>query len=80
MKTAVEIAEPLMVTAKRVAQARRTTVRALIEAGLRRTLEEQERDVPHLRDGSFQGQGLNPEFAEMGWPRIREAIYEGRGT
>ena len=28
-----------------------------------------------LADGSFNGQGLQPEFAGAGWDRIRAAIY-----
>ena len=81
MKTTVEIADPLLAEAKRAAAARGTTVRALIEAGLRRVLDEQDRDVPfRLRDVSFEGEGLTPEFAEAGWQRIRDAIYEGHGA
>ncbi|HKF78409.1 MAG TPA: DUF2191 domain-containing protein [Candidatus Dormibacteraeota bacterium] len=81
MKTTVEIADPLLAAARRTAAARGTTVRALIEAGLRRVLEEQDRDAAfHLRDVSFGGDGLAPEFAEGGWQRVREAIYEGHGT
>lgn len=81
VKTTVEIADPLMVAARRLAHARKTTVRALIEAGLRRILEEQEHDTPfRLRDASFQGEGLSPEFAEGGWQRMRDAIYEGHGA
>jgi hypothetical protein len=81
MKTTVEIAEPLLIAARRLAAARRTTVRALIEAGLRRILEEQDRDGQfQLRDVSFGGGGLSPEFAEGGWQRVRDAIYEGHGA
>lgn len=80
MKTTVEIADPLLAKAKRHAAARGTTVRALIEAGLRRVLEEEDRKQRfHLRDVSFEGEGLAPEFAGGGWQRIREAIYEGHG-
>ena len=81
MKTTVEIADPLLAEAKRAAAARGTTVRALIEAGLRRVLDEQERDRSfRLRDVSFDGEGLAPEFAEGGWQRIRDAVYEGHGA
>jgi hypothetical protein len=70
-----------MVAARRLAAARRTTVRALIEAGLRRILEEQDRDGKfQLRDVSFGGEGLTPEFAEGGWQRMRDAVYEGHGS
>ena len=81
MKTTFEIAEPLLVEAKRVAARRKTTLRALIEEGLRRVIEEQGRDDPfHLRSVSFKGEGLAPEFVEGGWERIRDAAYEGHGA
>jgi hypothetical protein len=81
MKTTVEIADPLLLRARRVAAARGTTLRALIEAGLRKVLDEQDRNPSfRLRDVSFGGEGLAPEFAEGGWQRIRDAIYEGRGA
>ena len=80
MKTTVEIADPLLAAAKREAALRGTTVRALIEAGLRRVLDEREHSAPfRLRDVSFGGDGLTPEFEEGGWQRIRDAIYEGHG-
>lgn len=81
MKTTVEIADPLLAAARRAAATRGTTLRALIEAGLRRVLEEQSREAPfELRDVSFGGDGLAPEFVEGGWQRIRDAIYEGQGA
>jgi len=81
MKTTVEIADPLFAAARRAAAARGTTMRALIEAGLRRVLDEQEREVPfRLRDESFDGEGLTPEFSDGSWQRIRDAIYEGHGA
>jgi len=80
MKTTVEIADPLLAAAKRTAAARGTTVRALIEAGLRRILDEQDQDLAfRLRDVSFGGEGLSPEFEGAGWERIRDAIYEEHG-
>jgi hypothetical protein len=44
-------------------------------------LEESERGQPfRLRDASFRGRGVQPEFREGDWDRIRHAAYEGRGT
>jgi hypothetical protein len=81
MKTTVELADSLLAEAKRAAAARGTTVRALIEAGLRKVLEEEGREASfRLRDLSVDGQGLTSEFAEGGWQRIRDAIYEGHGA
>lgn len=52
-----------------------------IEAGLRVVLRERrKRNAFRLRDASFGGQGLQKEFRDAGWERLREAAHEGRGT
>ena len=81
MKTTVEISDSLVEEAKAVAARDKTTLRALIEAGLRRVLRDR-RPRAHfrLRDASFAGRGLQPEFREGDWQGIREAAYEGRGV
>lgn len=76
MKTTVEISEDLAQAVRRLAVEENTSFRALIEAGLRRILEErQERPEFHLRDASFRGEGLRPPFQGAGWERVREAAY-----
>lgn len=81
MKTTVEIADHLAREAKAVAARERTTLRELIEAGLRAILRERRAKTSfRLRDASFRGNGLQPEFRGADWERIREAAYEGRGT
>jgi hypothetical protein len=80
MKTTVEIADRLMTEAKRLAERRGTTVRALIEEGLRRVLRDSRAREPfRLRRASFRGQGASPYVEEGRWDRVRELIYEGRG-
>jgi hypothetical protein len=80
MKIAVEIPDPLAREAKAVARREKTTLRALIEAGLRQVLSDRRRKTGfRLRDSSFRGDGLQPEFRDGDWQRIREATYEGRG-
>jgi hypothetical protein len=80
MKTTVEISDALAEEAKAVAARHKTTVRALIEAGLRHVLRERRRRTRfRLRDASFRGRGLQGEFREGDWQRIREAAFEGRG-
>lgn len=81
MKTTVEIASPLLAQAKRVAARDGTTLRALIEEGLRRVLEEQRSTPPRfvLRDGSVGGGGMDPDVEAGGWSAMRALIYEGRG-
>ena len=81
MKTTIEISPALFAEAKRHAQAEHTTLKALIEAGLRRVLAEKKQDKPafKLRDGSVGGNGLTPEFQNAPWEKFRDAIYEDRG-
>ncbi len=80
MKTTVEIPDQLAEEAKAVAARENTTLRELIEAGLRLVLRERRRrGTFKLRDASFRGRGLQPEFRDAGWDRMREAAYEGRG-
>lgn len=82
MKTTVEIMDALLTEAKRLAAEEGTTVRALVEEGLRRVLEErrQRTEAFELRRVTFGGNGLRPEFREGSWERIRDAIYEGHGA
>ncbi len=80
MKTTIEISDPLLQRARRVAARDGTTLRALIEQGLRHVVSD--REAPQrfrLRDASVKGQGLQPEFRDAGWEKLRELIYEGRG-
>jgi hypothetical protein len=80
MKTTVEIPDPLVEEAKAVARRDKTTLRALIETGLRHVLRERRRRTRfQLREVNFGGRGLRAEFREGGWERIRQAAYEGRG-
>ncbi len=81
MKTTIDISDPLLARAKRVAAERSTTVKELVEAGLRAVLRDPVRARPaRLRDASVPGRGVSPEFREGGWERIRDAAYTGRGT
>lgn len=80
MKTTIEISDSLAREARRVAARDKTTLRALVEAGLRAVLKERRTpETFHLRDASVGGRGLHPEAAAGGWERMREAAYEGRG-
>lgn len=80
MKTTIDIANPLLSEAKRVAQREGTTLRALVEEGLRRVLDERQRRPPfRLRQVSFGGQGLVPGLSEGNWDEIRRRAYEGHG-
>ncbi len=81
MKTTVSISDPLLRAAKKLAAQERTTLRALIEEGLRRVLERRQQRGPfRLRRASFRGKGLQPGVHEGSFDWIRDQIYEGRGA
>jgi putative antitoxin of VapBC-like toxin-antitoxin system len=81
MKTTVEISDSLLEQVKRVAWKESTTVRALVEEGLRRVVtEHQQPGKFRLRKASFNGNGLQPQMTGASWQEIRDAAYEGRGA
>lgn len=81
MKTTVDIPDALLEEARKIAARDHTTVRALIEHGLRHALAERNgaREF-HLRKASFRGEGLQPGVADGTWERIRDLIYAGHGA
>jgi hypothetical protein len=80
MKTTVEITDGLLEEARRAADKDKTTVRALIEEGLRLVLKSRRRTGPfRLRQGAFGGKGLHPDIKEGDWDEIRRRLYEGHG-
>jgi hypothetical protein len=82
MKTTIEISDAILERAKALAAKEGTTVRALVEDGLRRVLRSRREAAGfRLRDASVGGRGLQAEFRDAGWDRIREALYaEARGS
>jgi CRISPR/Cas system-associated protein Csm6 len=80
MKTTIQIPDSLFEEARKLAHTERTTMKALVEEGLRRIISErQRRGKFRLRKASFKGEGLQPHIAGASWDQIREQIYEGRG-
>jgi hypothetical protein len=80
MKTTLDIPDPLLHEARRVAAREGTTLRALVEQGLRRIVaEKKRRPAFRLRKASFGGHGLRPELRDAGWERLRDLVYEERG-
>ncbi len=81
MKATVEIAEDLLRAAKSVAGKERTTLRALLEEGLRWALDKRKRrHAFKLRDASVRGRDVQPGVVEGDWAGVRDSIYEGRGA
>jgi hypothetical protein len=80
MKTTIDIADPLLKEARKIAAREGVTVKALVELGLRRVIaEKKSATVFRLRKASFKGDGLQPGVKDAAWDRLRELAYEGRG-
>ena len=81
MKTTVEISSVLLSQARKLAARDHTSVRALIEEGLRQVVAERKRPPDFkLRKVGFRGNGLQPGAAAAAWQQIRDMTYEGRGA
>jgi hypothetical protein len=81
MKTTIDISDAVLEETRRIAADERTTLRALVEEGLRSVIASRPGGRRfRLRDAAFHGgNGLRREFAEGGFERVRDTIYEGRG-
>ena len=75
----MELPEELLRAAQRTARREGTTVKSLLEEGLRLALaRHQDNEVTGLRDASVGGNGLRPEFRGASWSEIRNAAYGDR--
>jgi hypothetical protein len=76
VKTTIEISDPLLVRAKRHARKIGKPLRALVEEGLRRVLDDTPSRSPHkLRDLSFGRAGDPNPLEGMSWQDLRDEIY-----
>lgn len=79
MKTTVELPDELLHEVQEIARAEDTTMKSLLEEGLRSVIARHRRAQAFaLRDASVDGRGLRPEVAEGGWTKIRELSYGDR--
>jgi hypothetical protein len=77
MKTTVNLPDELLRQAQELARREQTTVKELIETGLRAVLKQRSGESSfELPDASVDGRGLEPEFRGGGWQQIRDAIYD----
>jgi hypothetical protein len=82
MKTTIHIPDGLFDEARKVARQEKTTLKALVEEGLRKVVTERregEAEKFKLRKAAFKGQGLQPHLAGVTWDQILDVSYEGRG-
>lgn len=80
MKTTIDVADGLLAAAKAQAAEEHTTLRALVEEGLRAALDRRTAG----RSYGFEpivhgGEGLQPGIDLGDWEQIRSIAYEGHG-
>jgi hypothetical protein len=76
VKTTIELPESMLLEAKALARAKRSSLRQILIDGLRIALERERQPAKPfaLRDGS------RPiGFPELRWEEMRRLIYEGHG-
>jgi hypothetical protein len=80
MKTTIDIADAILREARKVAASEGTTLRALVEQGLRQVIADKQRKPTfRLRLVTSGGRGLRPELRDASWDEIRDLSYEGHG-
>jgi len=81
MKTTIEIADPLLREARKLAAREGLTLRAMVERGLHNVIAEASNGAHFtLRRASFKGKGLRPELRDAPWDRLRDLAYGDRGA
>jgi hypothetical protein len=79
MRTSVDIPDPLLKRAKRLARERSTTLRQLLVDGLRLVVERGEEPAPYrMQDCSHGSGGLVEGLSWSDTERIDELTYEDR--
>lgn len=77
MKTTVNLPDELLREVQELARRERTTLKDLIETGLRTVVAQRTGESQFaLADASVEGNGLQQEFRGARWDQIRDAIYQ----
>jgi Arc/MetJ family transcription regulator len=81
MKTTIDITDALLAEARQLADQKGTTLKSLVETGLRHVIEENTAETKpfRLKKHTFKGEGLHPEVQDADWGEIRRRAYEGHG-
>lgn len=80
MKTTIDIPTPLLERAKTVAAEEGTTLKRLVEEGLRLAVERHSQSAGFkLRSAGYRGEGVQPGVELERWDQLRGLIYQGRG-
>ncbi len=81
MKTTVQISDALLAEVQKIAAKNKTTLRALVDEGLRHVVErEHTREQPYkMKDCSVGGEGLHPDVQGLTPAEIIASSYGDRG-
>jgi len=80
VKTTIEISDPLLRKARKLAEREGVTLRALVERSLRHVVAETRPGGQFkLRRATFRGEGLKVDLYGASWRELRDLVYEGRG-
>ncbi len=80
MKTTIQIPDSLYEEVRKLAHREQTTMKAIVEASLRRTTSERQHGSRfRLRKATFKGNGLQPHLVGASWDQILQLSDEGRG-
>jgi hypothetical protein len=80
MKTTIDLPDGLLERAKSMAAKHNTTLKSLIEEGLRWVLSRSRHERFTLRDAGVPGEGVSEGQSEGDWDQTRDLIYRGRGA
>jgi len=81
MKPTINISDPLLREARKLAEPEGVALRAVVERGLRRIVTETRSGAPFkLRRASFKGKGLQADARGAAWASLRDLAYESRGA
>mgnify|MGYP005842180531 CR=1 FL=1 len=81
MKTTIELPDELVDQARQVARREGTTLRALIEEGLQRSLDARRTAArPPLDFPVFEGSGMTDASRGISWTALRDEIYREPGS
>lgn len=79
MKTTVDISDELLREARRMAHEEGTTLKSVIEEGLRAVLARRAESRRYVMpDASVDGEGLQPEARAASWSELRALAYGDR--
>lgn len=81
MKTTVQISDALLADVQKIVLKRKTTLKALVDEGLRLVVEQEHapKKLVKLKDFSYGDPDVPWPLEGKSWEEIRNIIYEGRG-